>query len=144
MIPPDQSVNDVSQKANLHELAGESGAWDCMRPHTRRLSVCKRPQFLRDVWCLEFAYRPPRIIEVEVPGENLEIQKERVWYLLYRVRNIAVDENAEVASGVGGSTRRVIFEKDEEGNDDLTKPSTKFINQSVHFEPHFVFETHEA
>jgi hypothetical protein len=24
-----------------------------------------------------------------------------------------------------GSTRRVVFEKDEEGNDDLTKPTTE-------------------
>lgn len=147
VIPPDQSVDDVSQKANLHELAqGRGGAWDPSHApsHETLIGLASDRQFLRDVWCLEFAYRPPRTIEVEVPGENLEIQKERVWYLLYRVRNIAVDENADVASGLGGSARQVVFEKDEEGNDDLTRPTTKFINQSIHFEPHFVFETHEA
>ena len=147
VIPPDQSVDDVSQKANLHELAqGRGGAWDPSHApsHETLIGLASDRQFLRDIWCLEFAHRPPRIIEVEVPGENLEIQKERVWYLLYRVRNIAVDENADVASGLGGSTRQVVFEKDEEGNDDLTRPTTKFVNQSIHFEPHFVFETHEA
>ena len=147
VIPPDQSVDDVSQKANLHELAqGRGGAWDPSHApsHETLIGLASDRQFLRDVWCLEFAYRPPRTIEVDVPGENLEIQKERVWYLLYRVRNIAVDENADVASGLGGSTRQVVFEKDEEGNDDLTRPTTKFVNQSIHFEPHFVFETHEA
>ena len=147
VIPPDQSVDDVSQKANLHELAqGRGGAWDPSHApsHETLIGLASDRQFLRDVWCLEFAYRPPRTIEVDVPGENLETQKERVWYLLYRVRNIAVDENADVASGLGGSTRQVVFEKDEEGNDDLTRPTTKFVNQSIHFEPHFVFETHEA
>ena len=147
VIPPDQSVDDVSQKANLHELAqGRGGAWDPSHApsHETLVGLASDRQFLRDVWCLEFSYRPPRTIEVDVPGENLEIQKERVWYLLYRVRNIAVDENADVASGLGGSTRQVVFEKDEEGNDDLTRPTTKFVNQSIHFEPHFVFETHEA
>lgn len=147
VIPPDQSVDDVSQKANLHELAqGRGGAWDPSHApsHETLIGLASDRQFLRDVWCLEFAYRPPRTIEVDVPGENLEIQKERVWYLLYRVRNIAVDENADVASGLGGSTRQVVFEKDEDGNDDLTRPTTKFVNQSIHFEPHFVFETHEA
>ncbi|MBL6709709.1 MAG: hypothetical protein ISQ10_01405 [Planctomycetes bacterium] len=147
VIPPDQSVDDVSQKANLHELAqGRGGAWDPSHApsHETLIGLASDRQFLRDVWCLEFAYRPPRTIEVDVPGENLEIQKERVWYLLYRVRNIAVDENADVASELGGSTRQVVFEKDEEGNDDLTRPTTKFVNQSIHFEPHFVFETHEA
>ena len=147
VIPPDQSVDDVSQKANLHELAqGRGGAWDPSHApsHETLIGLASDRQFLRDVWCLEFAYRPPRTIEVDVPGENLEIQKERVWYLLYRVRNIAVDENADVASELGGSTRQVVFEKDEEGNDDLTRPTTKFVNQSIHFEPHVVFETHEA
>ena len=147
VIPPDQSVDDVSQKANLHELAqGRGGAWDPSHApsHETLIGLASDRQFLRDVWCLEFAYRPPRTIEVDVPGENLEIQKERVWYLLYRVRNIAVDETADVASGLGGSTRQVVFEKDDEGNDDLTRPTTEFVNQSIHFEPHFVFETHEA
>ena len=147
VIPPDQSVDDVAQKANLHELAqGRGGAWDPSHAptHETLIGLASDRQFLRDVWCLEFAYRPPRTIEVEVPGKNLEILKERVWYLLYRVRNVAVDENAETAPSSKGSTRRVVFEKDEEGNDDLTKPTTKFVNQSIHFEPHFVFETHEA
>ncbi|MCK4683397.1 MAG: hypothetical protein KAT44_00455, partial [Pirellulales bacterium] len=147
MIPPDQSVDDVAQKANLHELAqGRGGAWDpSLAPtHETLIGLASDRQFLRDVWCLEFAYRPPRTIEVELPGKNLEIQKERVWYLVYRVRNVAVDESGKVTPALKGSTRRVVFEKDEEGNDDLTRPTTKFVNQSIHFEPHFVFETHEA
>ena len=147
VIPPDQSVDDVAQKANLHELAqGRGGAWDPSHAptHETLIGLASDRQFLRDVWCLEFAYRPPRTIEVELPGKNLEIQKERVWYLVYRVRNVAVDENEKVTPALKGSTRRVVFEKDEEGNDDLTRPTTKFVNQSIHFEPHFVFETHEA
>ena len=147
VIPPDQSVDDVAQKANLHELAqGRGGAWDPSHAptHETLIGLASDRQFLRDVWCLEFAYRLPRTIEVELPGKNLEIQKERVWYLVYRVRNIAVDENEKITPVLKGSTRRVVFEKDEEGNDDLTRPTTKFINQSIHFEPHFVFETHEA
>lgn len=147
VIPPDQSVDDVAQKANLHELAqGRGGAWDPSHAptHETLIGLASDRQFLRDVWCLEFAYRPPRTIEVELPGKNLEIQKERVWYLVYRVRNVAVDESGKVTPALKGSTRRVVFEKDEEGNDDLTRPTTKFVNQSIHFEPHFVFETHEA
>ncbi|MDB4365929.1 hypothetical protein N9Z08_03280 [Pirellulales bacterium] len=147
VIPPDQSVDDVSQKANLHELAqGRGGAWDPSHApsHETLLGLASNRQFLRDVWCLEFAYRPPRTMEVEVPGTTLEAHRERVWYLLYRIRNIAVDENVTAISEKSGTTRRVVFEKDEDGNKDLTRPTTKFINQPIHFEPHFVFETHEA
>jgi len=147
VIPPDQSVDDVSQKANLHELAqGRGGAWDPSHApsHETLLGLASNRQFLRDVWCLEFAYRPPRTMEVEVPGTTLEAHRERVWYLLYRIRNIAVDENVTAISEKSGTTRRVVFGKDEDGNKDLTRPTTKFINQPIHFEPHFVFETHEA
>ena len=75
VIPPDQSVDDVSQKADLHELAqGRGRAWDPSHApsHETLIGMASDRQFLRDVWCLEFAYRPPRTIEVDVPGENLE------------------------------------------------------------------------
>ncbi|MBT4158489.1 MAG: hypothetical protein HOD99_06600, partial [Planctomycetaceae bacterium] len=125
VIPPDRSVNDVSQKANLHELAqGRGGAWDPSHApsHETLLGLASNRQFLRDVWCLEFAYRPPRTMEVEVPGTTLEAHRERVWYLVYRVRNIAANESVTAISGQSGTTRRIVFEKDEDGNEDLTKP----------------------
>ncbi|GIW96889.1 MAG: hypothetical protein KatS3mg111_0222 [Pirellulaceae bacterium] len=46
--------------------------------------------FRTDVYCLEFAFKPVRMIEVEVPtAEGLE--NKTVWYLLYRVRYLGGD-----------------------------------------------------
>lgn len=148
VIPPDQSVDDVAQKANLHELAqGRGEAWDPSHAptHETLIGLAINRQFQRRLWCLEFAYRQPRTIEIEVPGDKFEIQKERVWYLLYRVRNKAIDEDTKAVVGFGGSTREVYFEKNEDGEEDPTRPKIRFLNKSIkRFEPHFIFETHEA
>ena len=147
VIPPDQSVNDVSQKVDLHELAqGRGGAWDPSHApsHETLIGLARDRQFQRKLWCLEFAYRPPRIIEIEVPGEDLKNHKERVWYLLYRVRNKAVDQDAEAVVGLGGSTREVYFEENDDGEKDFTRPRIRYLNEPIPFGPHFVFETHEA
>ncbi len=134
VVPPDESVDDVAQVFNLHELAqGRGDAWDPDHApsHETLIGMARDRQFLRDIWCLEFAYKPPRTITVDVPEEGLTVRKEKVWYLVYRVRN------------VGG--RRVVFQKDTEGNDDRTRPQLQRLDDlSIPFEPQFIFETHEA
>ena len=42
-------------------------------------------KFRRDIWCLEFSFKPLRMIEVDVP--TLGRHANLVWYLVYRVRN---------------------------------------------------------
>jgi hypothetical protein len=44
-------------------------------------------KFRREVWGLEFAFKPVRMIEVDVPQPSGEVQRERVWYMIYRVTN---------------------------------------------------------
>jgi hypothetical protein len=44
-------------------------------------------KFRREVWCLEFSFKPLRMIEVSVPGATGGDQTKLVWYLVYRVRN---------------------------------------------------------
>jgi hypothetical protein len=44
-------------------------------------------KFRRDIWCLEFDFKPLRMIEVDVPLSAGGSQRKQVWYLVYRVRN---------------------------------------------------------
>jgi hypothetical protein len=39
------------------------------------------------IWALEFAYRHPRMVSVEIPDENGRPQRKLVWYLPYRITN---------------------------------------------------------
>lgn len=49
--------------------------------------------FRRPVWCLEFAFKPLRMIDVDVPQSSGKMQRKRVWYLVYRVKNNGYDLN---------------------------------------------------
>jgi hypothetical protein len=42
----------------------------------------------RTVWMLEFAFKPMRMIYVDVPQGSGRMQRKLVWYMVYRVRNL--------------------------------------------------------
>jgi hypothetical protein len=44
-------------------------------------------QFRRDIWCLEFTFKPLRMLEVDLPQPTGKMQRKLVWYMVYRVRN---------------------------------------------------------
>ena len=146
VVPPDRSVDDIVQRSDLHELAqGRGEEWEPGHApsHETLIGLARDRQFLRDIWCLEFAYKPPRTIEIEVPGPDGALQRERVWYLVYRVRNLQAIETAD-ADPRPGSGRQIVFPKDAEGKEDLTSPRTEPVDLPIRFEPQFIFETHEA
>jgi len=93
--------------------------------NTTFVERAKNREFQRDIWCLEFAFKPPRLIDVDVPVGGLKMQRKRIWYLVYRVRN------------QGG--RRTVIDKD-----DPTKRSTESFETPIRFVPHFVLESLEG
>ncbi len=44
--------------------------------------------FRRDVWNLEFSFKPLRMMYVDLPQEGGNMQRTLVWYLVYRVKNL--------------------------------------------------------
>jgi hypothetical protein len=76
-------------------------------PHfaPKNQTVWERAQqvtFRRSIWCLEFAFKPLRMIEVDEPQPSGKMQRKRVWYLVYRVRNQMHDPNKDALSYVSG------------------------------------------
>ncbi|MBB75715.1 MAG: hypothetical protein CMJ75_14515 [Planctomycetaceae bacterium] len=45
-----------------------------------------RVVFRRQVWNLEFAFKPMRMLQVDVPQPSGKLQQKLIWYLVYRVR----------------------------------------------------------
>ena len=43
--------------------------------------------FRRDAWCLELAFKPLRMLTVDIPQPSGRMQRKLVWYMVYRVRN---------------------------------------------------------
>ncbi len=71
--------------------------------------------FRHPVWGLEFAFKPVRMIEVDIPKPSGVMERKTVWYLLYRVRYTgddllpAVDDLAD-SEAVPGEPKRVMFD----------------------------------
>jgi hypothetical protein len=134
VIRPDREADHTMQRAALREItvARADMAWQPRRSPTTAtmVEVAKNCEFKFDVWCLEFAFKPPRRIDVDVPvidqaSGQIKMRVTPCWYLIYRVKNIGWQRT--VIAGEGSAPRSVeAFEK------------------PVGFMPHFVLESREG
>jgi hypothetical protein len=90
--------------------------------------------FRRQVWHLEFAFKPMRLIEVDIPprevpppGKPAKLEKKLIWYMVYRIRN----------TGYHMLSKGAEAEKAGEGYTEVVRQ-----NYPIHFFPTFVMETH--
>ena len=127
VIPADSSADDPLQREDILEITRAQKAWTPLQAPQGETLVerAKNRTFLRDVWCLEFAFKSPRMIDVDIPTTEFRMNRKRVWYLLYRVKN------------VGG--RRTLIDPE-----DATRLSTQPFQQPIRFVPHFVLESFEG
>ena len=79
--------------------------------------------FRRKIWCLEFTFKPVRMIQVDVPQEDGKLQRKLIWYLVYHVKNS------------GGHLQPV---RQQDGAYEIKK-----VDEPVVFEPQFVLEAPE-
>ena len=133
VIAADASTDDALQRGDLLEVTkGQADlAWTPrMSPaNTTFVERSRGREYPRDVWCLEFAFKPPRLLDVDVPAGDARMQRKRIWYLVYRVKN------------VGG--RRVLMGEGEGGAADPAKRRVETFEKPVRFEPQFVLESLE-
>jgi len=118
VVPPDQNSEDTAlgpfdlDFVGKHpELEWAAPDFPDSKPHfaspAETLLALSRDITLRhDVWGLEFSFKPARLIEVDFPMENGQVQRKVVWYLLYKVRYSGQDllpnlEQADVATVPG-------------------------------------------
>jgi hypothetical protein len=95
---------------------------------TTLLERAKSVTFRHPIWNLEFAFKPLRMIDIDVPQPSGKMQRKTVWYMVYRVKNTGYDLNpVPVQEQLGKKSfdiERVNF------------PTLRFF-------PHFVLESHE-
>lgn len=80
----------VSQVLPIVEITGQAGL--DFNPQTTAkgetlLEKAKHVQFAKTLWQLEFAFKPMRMIDVDLPQTSGKMQQKRIWYLVYRVTN---------------------------------------------------------
>lgn len=89
-IPPSVDRADVISIHDVPEIrANESLKWEPSSTTKSRtlFEMGKDAVFVNDVWCLEFAFKPLRMIAVDVPQPSGRVQRKLIWYIVYRVRN---------------------------------------------------------
>jgi hypothetical protein len=89
-IPPDMSPDETVITRDLIEIRRDpSLAWTPQYlPVSQTLhGMSADVKFRREVSCLEFSFKPLRMVEVDVPQASGQIERKLVWYMVYRVRN---------------------------------------------------------
>jgi hypothetical protein len=120
----------VSGPRPLPELAGQAPDW---QPHFAPPSDTVKARsaemtFRRTVWQLQFAFKPVRLIEVELPAGDGTMAPRQVWYLLYRVQNT-------------GTVLKPTAYQDEFGH---TMFKTETSTETVRFLPVFALQSHDT
>ncbi|MEN6451730.1 MAG: hypothetical protein ABFC96_14660 [Thermoguttaceae bacterium] len=52
-----------------------------------KLDFAKDVPFRRDIWALEFRFKPMRMIWVDIPQPSGKMQRKLIWYMVYSVTN---------------------------------------------------------
>jgi hypothetical protein len=47
----------------------------------------KEVSFRHDVWTLKFSFKPVRMMWIDVPGNNGQMRRKLIWYMIYTVTN---------------------------------------------------------
>ena len=56
-------------------------------PRTRTLvEMAKQVILRREIYCLEFSFKPLRHVYIDVPRTDGRLQRKLIWYMVYRVR----------------------------------------------------------
>ena len=92
---------------------------------TRTLhNLAEEARFERELWCLEFAFKPLRMIRLE--SASVEEDPRLVWYLVYRVKN-----SGEMLSPT---------KSDEDGGFTAERVPSK----PIRFSPHLLLQGHDV
>jgi hypothetical protein len=115
-IPPNFAPEDTVSTHDLLEVrANQALQWkpEFLAANETLFGMADKVKFRRDITCLEFAFKPLRMIEVDVPVGAGGRERKVVWYLVYRVRNTGQvlkpvpgkDDVYSTAMGKGGPVR---------------------------------------
>jgi hypothetical protein len=89
-IPPPLSPDDTVSTHDLVEIRSNPALeWspEFLAASDTLHGKSSAAKFRRNVWGLEFSFKPLRMIEVDIPQRNGTVERKPVWYLVYRVRN---------------------------------------------------------
>ncbi len=126
-IPPDRQEQETYSQHDiveiLHGIPGLEWKPEFTAETQTLRELATKTIFRRDIWCLEFTFKPVRMIWVDVPQASGKMQRKLIWYMVYHVRN------------TGKHLKPV---KKDDGTYEL-----KTVDRDLRFFPEFVLEAKE-
>jgi hypothetical protein len=89
-IPPDFAPEETASTHDIVEIrANPELSWkpEYLTESRTLYGMSQGVKFRHDIWCLEFSFKPLRMIEVSVPHPSRGTERRLVWYLAYKIRN---------------------------------------------------------
>jgi len=89
-IEPSLEPDDTVSTHDIMEIrANPALQWnpDFFAATETLVGMADKVKFRREIYCLEFSFKPLRMIEVDVPVASGGTERKLVWYLVYSVRN---------------------------------------------------------
>lgn len=90
-VPPSVDYASTYNRADLVEVLASLKEVDPELADDPRFNPemwAKDVRFARNIWCLQFSFKPLRIVYVDIPNKRGSFDKKAVWYLVYNVKNV--------------------------------------------------------
>ena len=167
VIPPYIDYESVANRAPITELLESLPDFEPELQGDVRFDKsiwAKEIRVVRDVWCLQFSFKPVRIIEVDIPNAEGTFDRKKVWYLVYNVKNLGAAEivdgkivqaNSWLSSGVLRGDEVNLPMQAIKVSEGVPRPTPLVVRQQsgvftpeagngglIRFVPHFVLATH--
>ena len=144
-ILPAIDYESVVSRANMIELRAQLPEPDHDLQNDPRFKPevwAEQVRLVRDVWCLQFSFKPLRIIDVDIPSTE-GYDRKKVWYLVYKVENLGpanLDEK-RIQSALGsavppGNERSLPVPTDKTQNNVPRSAPLEIRQQTGIFAPH--------
>ncbi len=126
-IPPDRHAEETFSRHDMVEILQGIPGLDAQPKYSPMSQTLRQMAtdtvFRRDIWCLEFSFKPVRMIWVDVPQPSGRMQRKLIWYMVYRVKNTG--GNLHPVAAADGSV------------------AIESSDSRIRFFPTFVLESHE-
>jgi hypothetical protein len=136
--PEIEEGETVSPRANLIEITTARSYLEWQpeySPTTRTLfERSQRVPLRRNIWGLEFTFKPFRMLEVDLPQASGKMQRKTLWYMVYRVRYLGAEVHFE--------KQREEIEAISDGDRYVRFRNAKKDTEFRYFMPYFTLRSH--
>jgi hypothetical protein len=119
-IDPMRELKETIDRHDVVELLAVDSKFDWAKDIT----------FRRDVWVLDFKFKPVRMIRVDIPQPSGYMQQKLIWYMVYSVTNTGkvLHPVEDVELTYETAEKKLLYRVDDT------------VDQPIRFVPEFLFE----